>query len=190
MRDRSPAVIDRRYSSVLSAHRLFRIQNELLHPPIVHIGDEYNVLGWTSEAMRPIKLSGPTTRFAEHSQNLSIQCEFIETARLLIDREQILGRSIRRNAERPGSRSIRGIGIRITECGMPLFIVGRVQPDELLEIPIRIENLDTSVAAISDIYISLFVDLHVMGISELTGSGAVGSPRPDPVSALAHLSDA
>jgi len=61
MRDRSATVVDRRYSSVLSAHRLFRIQNELLHPPIVHIGDEYNVLGWTSEAMRPIELSGSTT---------------------------------------------------------------------------------------------------------------------------------
>src|SRR5207237_1773001 len=174
----------------LSACRLSRIQNEFLHPPIVHIGDEYNVLGWTGEAMRPIELFGSTTRFAEHSQNLSIQCEFIETAGLLINREQILSRSTRRNTERPGSRPIGGIGICITKCGMPLFIIGDVQPDKLLEIAIRIENLNTSVAPISDVHISLFVDLHVMRISELTGSGAVRSPRLDPVSILVHLADA
>jgi len=123
--------------------------------------------------MRPIELSGTTTGFAEHSQNLSIQCQFVETAGLLIDREKILSRPIGRNAERPGSCAVRRVGIRIAERRVPLFIVGDVQPDELLEVAIRIEDLNTSVAAIRDVHISLPVDLHVMWISELAGTGAV-----------------
>src|SRR5262245_38442441 len=47
--------------------RLSWIQNELLYPPIVHIRDEHNVFGGTSESMRPVELLRSTAGFAQHS---------------------------------------------------------------------------------------------------------------------------
>src|SRR5207249_9294289 len=55
------AVVDRPYSCAirLPAHGLSRIQNQLLHSPVVHIRDENNVLGWARQPMRPVELFGP-----------------------------------------------------------------------------------------------------------------------------------
>src|SRR5262249_38202816 len=153
--------------------RLSWIQNELLYPPIVHIRDEYNVFGGTSESMRPVELLRSTAGFAQHSQNFPIQRQLVETARLLIDREEILSRAIRRNTQRPGSRRVWRIGIRIAQCRMTLLVIGYIQPNELFEVAIRTENLNTSVASIGHVHVSLLVDLHVVRVPELTGLRAV-----------------
>src|SRR5262245_63223306 len=72
-----------------------------------------------------------------------------------------------------GSRRVRRIGIRIAQCRLALLVIGYIQPDELFKVAIRIENLNTSVASIGHVHVSLLVDLHVMRVPELTGPRAV-----------------
>src|SRR6266487_1314975 len=126
------------------------------------MGHAVHWLPGRSREGRPLFTSGADRagRRRDGATVIRTHCQLLETARLLINREEILSRAVRRHTKRPGSRPIRRIGIRITQRGMPLFIVSHVQPDKLLEISIRIENLNTSVAAISDVHISLFVYLH------------------------------
>ena len=73
---------------------------------------------------------------------------------------------------------------------MPFLVIGDVEPDELLEAAIRIENLNASIAAVGHVDVPLAIDLHVVWISKLAWAGPVRSPGLDPVSVLVHLGDA
>src|SRR2546426_730505 len=168
--------------ALLAAHGLSGIENELLHSPIIHVGDEYDVLGWARQPMRPIELFRAAAGLAEHAENLAVERELVQTARLIVDGEQILSRPVSSDTERPRWRSIRRVRIRITECRMPFLVIGDIEPDELLKVPVGIENLNPPIATVGHVDVPLPVDLHVVRISKLARARPLGSPGLDPVS--------
>src|SRR3989442_5492200 len=157
---------------------------QLLPPPVVHVRDENDVFGWARQPMQPIELFRAAAGLAEHAENLAVEGELVQSAGLIVDGEQILSWAISRDTERPRWRSIRRVRIRIAERRMPFLVIGDVEPDELLEVPVGIENLNPPIAAVGHVDVPLPVDLHVVRISKLARAGPVGSPGVDPVSVL------
>ena len=174
----------------LPANRLSGIENQFLYPPVVHVRDENDVFGWARQPMRPIELFRAAAGLAEHAENLAVEGELVQSTGLIVDGEQILSWAISRDTERPRWRSIRRVRIRIAQRRMPFLVIGDVEPDELLEAAIRIENLNASIAAVGHVDVALAIDLHVVWISKLAWAGPVRSPGLDPVSVLVHLGDA
>src|SRR5262250_2718590 len=71
-------------SGVLSGSRrdsrFLRVEDDLLHTPVVHICDIQRVLGWTCQAVSPTELPHVVSRFTEHSNDLAVQGELVNAA--------------------------------------------------------------------------------------------------------------
>src|SRR3569833_3327353 len=182
-----------------SAHDLLRVLGYLLHAPVVHVSHKYRVLGRASQSMRPVELAHTMARLPEHAENLAVQRHLVEPTRLGVDDEYILGRS-RRDAQGPRGSLVRhcvGVRGRIPQHGVPGFFVWRIQMHEAYEDAIPIIAMNSPVAAVRGIHVSLPVGLLVVGIVDvvriLIGVGhtlAVLSPGLDPIAVPVELGHA
>jgi len=73
-----------RVSSIARALHFLRMQHDLLHPPIVHVGDKEGVLRRARQAVNPVELPHVVSRFAERSDDFPLQRQLVNPARLRI----------------------------------------------------------------------------------------------------------
>src|SRR3984893_1632557 len=77
------------------------MQNQLLHAPVVEVGDIELVFGWTGDTMSLTDLFELTPGRAQHAHDLAVQGQLVDPAREGIVGIQVLDRT-RRDANRPG----------------------------------------------------------------------------------------
>jgi len=153
------------------------MQRNLLNPPIVHVGDIHSVLRRACQRMCPVELSYIVARFPQVADQFPIgQREFVEPARFLIDRIQILRRSVG-DAKRPRRRFVWSNWRDVSEYGVPLLVVRRVLHDVAKMFAVGIENLDAAVASVGCVDVAFAVNGDIMRRVELAISAPARTPR-------------
>src|ERR1043166_955226 len=172
------------------------LDHDLLHAPVVHVGDVNRVLVRARQAVRPIELAHVVARLSEHADDLSVERHLVQPPGLRIRHEQVLRRRLR-HAERP-RRALVGHGRRpVAEHRMAALVVGRVEEQEVLEVAVGVEHLDAPVAAVGDVDVVVAIDGDVVRVADHAGvlvrmvaAAAERTPRLHPVAALVELGDA
>ena len=139
--------------------------------------------------MNPVELPELPARFAQPAENLAVQRQLVDAARLFVRREQVL-RLAARDAQRPGRGVVGLVRPRIAQHRLPRLVERHVEQDGLDVVAVRVELLDAAVRAVGDVDEALAVDLQAVRQAELAVLGAVGAPRLEPVPVLVHLADA
>src|SRR6185436_20211042 len=106
----SPAVIDRRYSSIRGfALNLLRMEDQFLHAPIHDLGDIKFVFRRTGDFVNPAELLWLFAGAAQNAENLSIESQLIKPARKRVGGVQhLIGAG--RDAYGPGCAGVLAAG--------------------------------------------------------------------------------
>src|SRR5258705_8095990 len=174
-----------------AGHRL-RMQREFLDSPVQKLRDVNLVLRRTGDLMNPSELLGLLSRLAHHSENLALQRELIQSARICVGREQHLVQA-GSYADRPGCAVLRRS--RVTRRHVALRrarrrIEGHIDRHPANECAVRIEYLNAPVAAIRDVDVPLCVGSDAVRRVEFAGLGSAIAPLFHPGAVLVELGHA
>src|SRR5271157_773608 len=153
-------------------------ENQLLDPPIQQFGDVQFGLRWARNFVDPTELLKLFARFSEYAQNLSLQAELVDPARIAVGAEQhLIGPG--RDANRPGrarGHSARGRVRLVADCRTGFWINRHVDSDLAQKPSFAVENLDAAITAIRHVDVPLRIYGDAVRGVELSGAVAGLAP--------------
>src|SRR5882672_6595839 len=146
-------------------------EDEFLHAPVEDFGDVEFVFRRAGDGVDPAELPGLFAGFAEHSENFSVEGEFVDAAGVSVGSVEDLIRA-GRDAQSPRCAGGHGAGVGGglgADGGASVGGSGDVNRDLAKVFSFGVENLDAAIAAIGDIDIVLCVDGDAVRDVELAG---------------------
>src|SRR5437868_7639124 len=139
---------------------LFRwVQHKFLHAPVQQFCDEEHILGWAGDLVNPAKLLQLFSGFAQNPEYPPVQTQFVDSPGKRICRIEYLFGSGRDAYCPRGARGLRARGVRggflANRRDRTCIIKRHVDRDLAKEFAIAVEYLDSSVATVGDVDVSL-----------------------------------
>src|SRR3984957_8541989 len=166
----------------------FRMQDQLLDPPVQKLGDIKLILRRASDLVDPAELLELFSCLAQDAEHLSIERHLVDAAGKRVGAvEHLIGR--RGDAKRPGragrksqrgavacETAVRRAGLRSDSWAGPRVVERNSDLDGSNQVPVAVKHLNSTVAAIGDVDVALGVSLNRMQDPELPRPRAELSP--------------